>query len=180
MSMEKARQALVERQGAGARHDAPNAPADQLLQMRRRTSAFARALNDTPDDGLLLRDQYPSSSRAFQVAKIALEARQMSLFCAALRVGATPPPLDPRRDDLSNALTLPPYALRHLFVHTSVHLNVEFRDLGVPDWELMVELDTGAYIPVRSLPGRRDQSLAAALAAINRAQPILQISQARL
>lgn len=166
MSMEEARRALIERQGAGARYDAANAPRDMLLQVRRRTSAFARVLNDTPDDELRLPGDAPEVSRAFQVAKIALEARQMSLFCAALRDGAVPPPLDPKSEDLRSALTLPPRALRHLFDHTAVHLNVEWRDLGALDWDRVVESAPGEPLAVRSLPDLRDRSLEAALKAM--------------
>ncbi|WP_298496193.1 hypothetical protein [uncultured Maritimibacter sp.] len=166
MSMEEARRALIERQGTGARYDAANAPRDMLLQVRRRTSAFARVLNDTPDDGLRLPGDAPEASGAFQVAKIALEARQMSLFCAALREGAVPPTLDPKSEDLRNALTLPPRALRHLFDHTAVHLNVEWRDLGAANWDSLVECDPGGPLAVQSLPDLRDRSLEAALNAM--------------
>lgn len=55
-----AREALKARQGKGARYDAPNAPAEDLLLARRGTAHFARKLMELPDAELYA----PRPSRA--------------------------------------------------------------------------------------------------------------------
>ena len=154
MSLQAARKALIERQGSGARYDAPSAPAHDLLLARRLTAAFARHLNDLPDAELA------TPARAGVVAQIALDARHMSQFIAAIRSGVeTPRLLHPTREDVEQAMSLPPHALRHLFDHTRVHLNVEWRDMTDDDWARPGTDDTGEKFDMADLPRRRANQL---------------------
>ena len=52
MSLSAEVTALRQRQGAGARYDAPNAPHDDLLLARRGAAYFARQLNRLDDTAL--------------------------------------------------------------------------------------------------------------------------------
>src|SRR5208283_3582468 len=65
--------------------------------------------------------------------------------------------LDP--GDLQLATTLPPQALRNLFAHSEVHLNVEWRDMIDADWEITVSTRYGEKVALRSLPLFRAVSL---------------------
>ena len=65
--------------------------------------------------------------------------------------------LDP--GDLELATTLPPQALRNLFAHSEVHLNVEWRDMIDADWEITVSTQYGEKVALRSFPLFRAVSL---------------------
>jgi len=125
--LDRARAALRLRQGRGARHDAPEAPAETLALMRLGTAYFARLLNALPDAALVPR------GAARVVAQIALQARETSWGIEG----------DSDEDDSAAAYladidtcsTLPPRALRHLFDHTAIHLNVVLRDLPGARWD---------------------------------------------
>ncbi|UOA29236.1 hypothetical protein DSM107133_03997 (plasmid) [Pseudosulfitobacter sp. DSM 107133] len=166
MSLEDARKALIERQGSGARYDAPAAPTDELLAVRRLTSVLARLINDMPDSSLS-----KGSETARTVARAALAARRLSEGLAAVRTAAQPAPVRvklavPAKDVLA-AATLPAHALRHLFDHTRVHLNVEWRDMTDSGWDRDVLLDQAAVTSVRQLPVRHEQDLKASIQALS-------------
>ena len=57
--------------------------------------------------------------------------------------------------DFCNRATLPARALRHLFQHSEVHLNVCWRDLTEEQWDREVVLVDGTTVPTRALPGIR-------------------------
>ncbi|WGW04760.1 DinB family protein [Tropicibacter oceani] len=122
---------LKARQGTGARYDAPNAPAEDLLLARRGTAYFARKLNELTDRDL------DHGNRRQIIAKVSYDARALAGLMAALRGGWHA--ADPRREALPREIAfgaaLPAHALRHLFHHTEVHLNVEWRDLSAADWD---------------------------------------------
>lgn len=147
------RAALQARQGQGARYDAANAPAAGLDRARRATAGFARHLNGIADRDL-------AGPCAEPVARLCLEARAMSHCLAGLAAGASPS-LHVTKAEVAQAATLPPHALRHLFAHTVVHLNTEWRDLDGAHWDAALCVE-GAAVPVSSLPDLRAYRLCAA------------------
>ena len=57
--------------------------------------------------------------------------------------------------DLDLAATLPPRAIRHLFRHSEVHLNVCWRDLSEAEWDMpLAQVHTPGLTP-RQLPRLR-------------------------
>ena len=157
--------ALKARQGAGARWDAANAPAAELLLARRGTAYFARLFNDLPDAGLAQPSARPGTSRARIVAEVGLEARRLAALAESLRKRAPAEGAEPVTEArLALAETLPPRAMRSLFAHSTVHLNVEWRDLSDADWDAGLALPEGD-VRARDLPLLRARSIwAAALA----------------
>ncbi|MDO5620962.1 MAG: hypothetical protein Q4G24_05775 [Paracoccus sp. (in: a-proteobacteria)] len=135
MTLEAARAALRLRQGAGARYDAPEAPAQALTDARRGMAYFARKLNDLPDAALWDASARPGWSRRRVIAGAALQARDI-----AQRLEDATGQQGDREDTgpaaLDLAETLPARALRHLAAHADIHLNVVWRDLTGADWPL--------------------------------------------
>lgn len=145
------REALRLRQGSGARYDAEAAPAGDLLLARRGAAFFARKLNELQDaefDGQSLREGW---SRRRLVAHVSYDARGLALALKGMREGLTPEEAE-WRPDIELAATLPVSALRHLYTHSDVHLNVEFRDLASEHWDNEVVLPEGGPVPVRDTP----------------------------
>ncbi len=142
------------RSGLGARFDAPEAPASDLLEARRAAASFARVLSTLSDDALFAPSKRAGKSRAFIVAELAYDARRLACALAALRgmpgVESTPP-----ADAAVHGATLPPRALRHLYAHSTIHLDVEWRDLSGPTWD--VTLQDGRQ--VRATPKDRAEAL---------------------
>lgn len=135
---EEARADLRARQGAGARYDAPSAPAAQLAWARRGTAYFARLLNDLGPADLDGPSRVPGWSRRHVVAHVAYNGRAFANLAGALRTGDPAllyPSLEMRAAEIAWGATLPDRALRHLFQHAEVHLNVEWRDLTDDDWQ---------------------------------------------
>jgi maleylpyruvate isomerase len=142
-----ARTLLRERQGAGARYDAPTAPAADLLLARRGTAYFARQLNGLSDIELDGPSALATQTRRYVVVAVAFQARWLARLVAAARLDLDVETIvEPELllEDVELAATLPAHALRALFRHSEVHLNVEWRDL----------LDEGWTRTVRSLDGR--------------------------
>lgn len=131
-TLDEARAALRLHQGQGARYDAAEAPAAALSAVRLGTAYFARKLNELPDAALYAPAALPGKSRAQVVAGVALQARaicwQIEGEGEAAGVAAA------YLADVDSCATLPPRALRHLFDHTAIHLNVVWRDLPSPAW----------------------------------------------
>ncbi|MFN3294436.1 MAG: maleylpyruvate isomerase N-terminal domain-containing protein [Gemmobacter sp.] len=153
-----AREALRARQGKGARYDAPEAPAADLAQLRLGTACFARKLNELTDAELSLPSAVAGRSRAHVVAALSLHARGIcwqiegSLPDAA---GARDPGARRYLADVATAATLPPRALRHLFDHTAIHLNVVLRDLTGEGWSAPAHRVDGNPCTVRDLARER-------------------------
>lgn len=158
-----ARDALRARQGPGARHDSADAPADDLLLARRATAFFARKLDELEDTALKLPAVGPVRwTRAHVVAATGYHARRMALALEALcpahsgsRAEAHPDALP----SLDLAATLPAHALRHLFQHSAIHLDVCWRDLPGKAWDRTIADDEDGRIAVRDLPRRRATAL---------------------
>ncbi|MCA0204268.1 MAG: maleylpyruvate isomerase N-terminal domain-containing protein [Proteobacteria bacterium] len=157
-----ARQALIERQGKGARYDAPGAPAGDLLQARRLTAQVARLLNDTTDAALYAG---AAPSLAWRIGLLSLEARRMGEAIAAHRAGQPVASLVPDPAEVDFAAHLPPRALRHLFDHTRVHLNVEWREMRDEDWTARLVPGGGPQVALADLPRLRAEALAVVSAA---------------
>lgn len=150
---DSARTELRARQGAGARYDAPSAPAEDLLLARRGTAFFARKLMELDDSGLFQPSAVPGLTRAHVVAKVSYAARAHALAFDML-TGADTGDYDPNLD-IGLATTFPARALRHLFKHSEVHLNVCWRDLSSVQWDQTVTLPDGTGAVARMLPLRR-------------------------
>jgi maleylpyruvate isomerase len=145
---------LRARLGKGARFDAPGAPAQALRLARHGMAAFARQLNTLSDDALTHASRVPGWSRAHVVAHVSIEARAQALILATLRGQALEDDFD-WQPDVDLTATLPPRALRHLFDHAHVHVNVEWRDLLAKDWSRAVTLPPSLAVDVQDLPARQ-------------------------
>jgi maleylpyruvate isomerase len=158
-----ARDALRARQGHGARYDAAEAPADDLLLARRATAFFARKLNELEDSALMLAAVGPAGwTRAHVVAEIGYDARRMALALEPLcpADSSLPPETHPNSlPSLDLAATLPARALRHLFQHSAIHLDVCWRDLAGPAWDASIDPAGRGMVAVRDLPRLRAVSL---------------------
>lgn len=160
-----ARDALRARQGAGARYDAAQAPHDSLLRARRATALFARELNDLSDKALYEPSPAEGWTRAHVVASISYQARALTRLIEGVRTDFEQPmyPSAEARDaEITLGASLPPRALRHLFDHSRVHLDVEWRDLADAAWDRKVHLLDGAPTTVRELPAIRAKHLSEA------------------
>lgn len=159
---EQARGELRSRQGAGARYDDPSAPAPDLNLARQGTAYFARLLANMSDRQLNGQSRTPGVSRREIVARIGLEARFLAETVAWVRDHpgqALPFDAQPIPDGVDFAATLPSLALRNLFSHSEVHLNVEWRDLSASGWVEMAFDRAGKQIPIRATPRWRARSL---------------------
>jgi maleylpyruvate isomerase len=151
---EQAREALRARQGAGARYDAATAPAQDLDLARRGTAYFARILTNLSDKELYGASALRGKNRRWVVAAISLQARMIADAIACVRTDLTQLPfayfVDP--SEIALAATLPSQALRNLFAHSEVHLNVEWRDLTDKDWESSIKDSHGWMVVVHHTP----------------------------
>jgi maleylpyruvate isomerase len=154
--------ALKARLGKGARYDAANAPAEDLLLARRGTAFFARKLMELSDAALYQPSAAAGLSRAHVVAGVCYAARYQALSLEALCQGERylpPTEEDEKLPDTELAATLPARALRHLFQHSAVHLNVCWRDLTNQQWDTPVILHDGTEAEARALPMMRARQL---------------------
>lgn len=153
-----ARAALRARQGEGARHDADSAPHADLLLARRGTAYFARKFNELADDDLGAASLRSGWSRRCLVAHVSYRARAIARALETARTGVEQPihPSEEVRDaEIAPGATLPARALRHLFVHTAKHLDVEWRDLPDAGWDSCLRMPDGAVITARDTPRMR-------------------------
>jgi len=153
---ENARDALRARQGAGARYDAPAAPHDQLLLARRGAAFFARTLNELTDPELERPSARDGVSRRRIISEISLEARAMAIAIKALRGDLSEDEVA-WQPNMPMTVTLPARALRFLYTHSDIHLNVEFRDLSSAQWDISVDL--AGPTSMRALPMKRARAL---------------------
>lgn len=159
---DEARARLRERQGSGARYDSPAAPARDLLWARRGTAYFARKLNELPDSALDAPSRVPGWSRRHVVAHVGYHARGLARLAEAARNGMAEEVLaEPENqiEDVEFGATLPAHALRYLFQHSEVHLNVEWRDLNETGWKASVRALNGELVPVARTPWLRAREI---------------------
>jgi maleylpyruvate isomerase len=153
---------LRAKQGAGARYDADNAPAQELAWARRGTAYFARLLNNLRDRELYSPSAVNGWTRAHVVAAVAFNARDITRIveAARLQLGCVETPTaEDRIAELSYAATLPSHALRNLFKHSEVHLNVEWRDLSNDDWQAVVMVSGSKRVTLSTTPLMRAQTI---------------------
>jgi maleylpyruvate isomerase len=147
---------LRQRQGAGARYDTASAPAVELGWARLGTAYFARKLNEIKDDELDEPTLIPGWSRRRLIAHVGYQARALTRIVEAARTGQPVQEVPEEQQGVeANAATLPARALRNLFHHSEVHLNVEWRDLTGIDWQDSVVLPGGTAIPIAQTPAIR-------------------------
>ncbi|MFD1913364.1 maleylpyruvate isomerase family mycothiol-dependent enzyme [Halodurantibacterium flavum] len=158
----EAREALRQRLGKGARYDDPAAPARELALARMGTAYFARKLNELSDAALALPALPAGLTRRHVIAGISYEARALAQLAEWARTGqdvAEGDPFAAIAPAVELAVTLPAEALRHLFRHSEVHLNVEWRDLTAKDWDAPVRLPGGRVVTARGMASRRARSI---------------------
>lgn len=147
-------EALKARQGAGARYDAADAPGEYLLLARRGSAFFARKLNELSDVDLDAPSLQKGWSRRHVIVDVCHSARMQAIALKSLREPLTDEE-EAWKPDLRLAATLPPRAIRHLYEHTSVHLNVEYRDLVNDDWKRVISFRGHSSLPIQEFPLRR-------------------------
>jgi len=157
-SLDDARAELRTRQGTGARYDSAGAPARELDWARRGTSYFARILNGLRDDEFDQPSLIPGLSRRYVITYIGYQAR---LFGETVGWARSHPkdrlPFVIRLDEeeIRDHLTLPVRALRYLFEHSAIHLDVEWRDCSDADWNACPSDHSGRIIELRKTPWLR-------------------------
>lgn len=157
-----AREALAQAQGQGARYDSAAAPAD-LAQARLGTAFLARKLNELTDAALFQPTLIEDWTRAHVICDVAYHARAISRQVEAVTAGHPIPPMyasaQARREEIDLGATLPPHALRHLFDHAAIHLNVVWRDLPGPGWDTLAPDENGCPHPLRTTATERARLL---------------------
>ncbi|VXC38331.1 conserved hypothetical protein [Arthrobacter sp. 9AX] len=135
-----------------ARHDQTAAPVllESLLQARRGTAFFARKLNELSDAELDGGSLLPGWTRRHVVAHVGYNARAVARLIEWAATGVETPMYgspEARNHEIEFGATLSPIALRHLFDHSAVHLNVEWRDLPADAWHHKVKTAQGRTVP---------------------------------
>lgn len=135
-----------------ARHDQTTDPVllDGLLQARRGTAFFARKLNELTDADLDGGSLLNGWTRRHVVAHVGYNARAIARLVEWAATGVeTPmyPSVEVRNHEIDFGATLSPIALRNLFDHSAVHLNVEWRDLPADSWHHKVKTVQGRVVP---------------------------------
>jgi maleylpyruvate isomerase len=135
-----------------ARHDQATDPEllESLLQARRGTAFFARKLNELSDAELDGESLLPGWTRRHLTAHIGYNARAIARLIEWAGTGIETPMYaspEARDHEIEFGATLPPIALRHLFDHSAVHLNVEWRDLPADAWQHTVKTAQGRTVP---------------------------------
>ncbi len=162
MSTTSDRAALIARQGGGARYDAAEAPAGTLLLARRGTAYFARLLNGLSDDALSNSSARPGWTRAHVVAHVGYHARRFAQLIEGARIRGkviAPDSTTSDSDLVTLGASLPARALRGLFDHSAIHLDVEWRDLPGTAWDAPISLPDGCKITARDTPLIRARTL---------------------
>lgn len=135
-----------------ARHDLtadPRVRAD-LLEARRATAFFARKLAELSDADLGAPTRLEGWSRRHLVAHVGYNARALCRLALWANSGEPHPmyasPVA-RDREISRGATLQAHALRHLFEHSAVSLDVEWRDSPDSAWRAPVRTATGREVP---------------------------------
>jgi maleylpyruvate isomerase len=121
-----------------------------LLQARRGTAFFARKLNELTDADLDGPSLLPGWTRRHVTAHIGYNARAIARLIEWAGTGVETPmysSTEVRDHEIEFGATLSPIALRNLFDHSAVHLNVEWRDLPAGAWHHKVKTAQGRIVP---------------------------------
>lgn len=158
-----ARAALRERLGTGARYDSAAAPARELAWARHGTAYFARKLNELRDDELDAHTLLPGWTRRHIVARVSYNARALTRLIECARTGSASgeayASTEQRSAEVDFGATLPSRALRNLFHHTEVHLNVVWRDLSDAEWDADVRTADGRIVRARETAWMRSREV---------------------
>ncbi|WP_458117348.1 maleylpyruvate isomerase family mycothiol-dependent enzyme [Arthrobacter sp. D2-10] len=135
-----------------ARNDQTTDPVllDGLLQARRGTAFFARKLNELSDAELDGESLLPGWTRRHVVAHVGYNARAIARLVEWAATGVERPMYpspEARNREIEFGATLSPIALRNLFDHSAIHLNVEWRDLPADAWHNKVRTAQGRVVP---------------------------------
>ncbi|WP_347110998.1 maleylpyruvate isomerase family mycothiol-dependent enzyme [Paenarthrobacter sp. S56] len=135
-----------------ARHDHATDPVllAGLLQARHGTAFFARKLNELSDADLGAPSLLPGWTRGHVVAHVGYNARAIARLVEWAATGVENPmypSLEVRNHEIDFGATLSPIALRNLFDHSAIHLNVEWRDLPADNWHHKVRTVQGRVVP---------------------------------
>lgn len=147
-----------------ARHDQTSDPQllESLLQARRGTAFFARKLNELSDADLDGPSLLPGWTRRHVTAHIGYNARAIARLIEWAATGVETPmyaSTEIRDHEINFGATLPPIALRHLFDHSAVHLNVEWRDLPADSWHHKVKTAQGRIVPAEETVWMRTREI---------------------
>lgn len=135
-----------------ARHDLAEDPAllADLLTVRRGTALFGRKLKELTDDQLKGPSLLAGWTRAHVVAHVGYNARALARLMDWANTGIETPMYESpqaRTEEIEYGATLPPEALRHLYEHSAIHLNVEWRDTPPAAWTHQVKTAQGRTVP---------------------------------
>lgn len=162
-TLDNARSAIRARLGVGARFDDASAPALELSWARLGTAYFARALNHLSDQELSSATRLRRGGRSsLIVAEIAYQARALAHLSEMARAGdmaAAAGVFAGIPVSIETALSLPAEALRHLFRHSEVHLNVEWRDMDAAAWSRPLFFEGIGHLTMRETVWWRAQSI---------------------
>ncbi|WP_121867913.1 maleylpyruvate isomerase family mycothiol-dependent enzyme [Glutamicibacter nicotianae] len=134
-----------------ARHDLATDPEllDALLTVRRGTAFFGRKLNELPDSELNAPSLLDGWSKAHVIAHVGYNARALCRLLEWANTGVENPmyssPVE-RNREIEFGATLNPTALRNLYEHSAIHLNVEWRDTPDEAWTQQVKTAQGRTV----------------------------------
>jgi maleylpyruvate isomerase len=147
-----------------ARHDQVTDPrlAASLLTARRGTAYFARKLAELADDDFDAPSMVAGWDRRHVIAHVGYNARALTRLVEWAATGIETPMYaspEQRGKEIEDGATLKPIALRHLVAHSTVHLNVEWRDLSESAWQAEVRTAQGRVVPVSETPWMRSREV---------------------
>jgi maleylpyruvate isomerase len=122
----------------------------QLLIARRGTAFFARKLNELRDADLDAPSLLPGWTRRHVIAHVSYNARAIARLIEWANSGVENPMYaspEERNEEIDFGATLSPTALRNLFSHSAIHLNVEWRDTPPEAWSHEVRTAQGRTVP---------------------------------
>ncbi len=126
-----------------ARYDLVEDPQikESLLLARRGTAYFSRQLAQLTAEDMSGPSMLAGWSRGHVVAHVGYNARYLARLLEDVRRGGTEVKAANHDDahHIDYGATLPDAALRNLYAHAAVHLNVEWRDLPADKWETSLE-----------------------------------------
>lgn len=134
-----------------ARSDLTTSPEVQaeLLAVRRATAYLSRKVSEIQDGELGAASRLDGWSRAHVVAHLGYNARALCRLVEWANTGVETPMYrsgEHRNYEIEMGATLQPHALRHLFDHSAVSLNVEWRDTPDDAWGATVMTATGREV----------------------------------
>lgn len=121
-----------------------------LLEVRRGTSFLSRKINELQDSELREDSLLDGWSRAHLIAHIGYNARALCRLSSWANTGVEQKmylSAEARVAEIEWGSSLQPHALRHLFEHSAISLNVEWRDTPDDAWQKQVKTASGRWVP---------------------------------